>query len=770
MAKRFSRAMFACLGVGWVSVVAADPICIDGICFVDRGASGEVVLGYHSEGVAVLDYDNDGYPDLLVGGPRQLFHNEPDPARPGQRTFVDTTVGSGLDDADATARQMFGIVAADYDNDGDSDLLMTGQDNTTTYGLLYRNDGGGRFSNVSVAAGVRGSGNFANSVSWSDFDLDGWVDLMFTSADTSARHLTLLRNNADGAFTDVSDLTPEFASVGLAYSHTWMDYNADGYPDCIIPFTRRPVLLENVDDGQGGRRFIDVAPAVGFTHLGPAPMGISTGDYDGDGDFDFAVSDAADGTYYENLGGGAVVESFPFGTIFAWGITWADVDNDGDLDNYQAGSWPAPNFDRLIRNLGNGQFDNISPALNALLLSSQQMVQIDVNNDGQQDLITLNPGTAGQTVSIYENISTTGNHWLTLRLRGDGRVINRDAIGAVVRVTAGGLTQIRQVTSGSSTTATEDLRLHFGLGATTQVDEIEVLWPAVGTLESRTDIYPGPFDVDRMLTLAPLPAACCVCADRACVEATPDECQASGGNWIFGADCGDVDCANSSPEIANPPRAGPTGFTTNRYLGVVPRNPGRTTALRVTLTSLQVPDPPNRSGQPAPDFSAFEGQTRWIGPPQLFLNAANPPTFFTVAPLVCEPHEMDWGSVGLVYVYGSEIVPSSVYDIQAVDVTCGGSIADESAYSVPLIVTTTRWGDVVSLFSPPSTSTQPDFSDIAALVNVFRGLPGAPDKPSVQLQPNTPDPSVKISFLDIAACVNAFRGGAYPYTGPAPCE
>jgi hypothetical protein len=231
-------------------------------------------------------------------------------------------------------------------------------------------------------------------------------------------------------------------------------------------------------------------------------MGISAGDFDGDGDLDLCITDAIRGTYYRN-NGTTLTEVTPFATFFGWGTTWLDVDNDGDLDNYQAGSHSTANVDHLTRNLGNGQWDDISAALNTTALPSQHTVQVDFNNDGRQDLITINPNVP--SVNVYENLSTTGNHWLKLQLVGNGVTTNRSAIGAMVRITAGGKTQVREIISGSSTSATEDLRAHFGLGSAVQADRIEVVWPRQGTLVNRTSVYQGPFAADQILTLAQSP-------------------------------------------------------------------------------------------------------------------------------------------------------------------------------------------------------------------------------------------------------------------------
>jgi hypothetical protein len=130
---------------------------------------------------------------------------------------------------------------------------------------------------------------------------------------------------------------------------------------------------------------------------------------------------------------------------------------------------------------------------------------------------------------------------------------------------------------------------------------------------------------------------------------------------------------------------------------------------------------------------------------------------------------MDWSTVGLVHVFGSEIVPSSAYDVAAVGENCDA--ANESNYSAVLTVSTGMWGDVVASFQQPSPAsrTQPNFTDISAIVSKYRGANGAAIVARAMLQPNTPDPGAPIGFSDISACVNAYKGGAYPYSGPSSC-
>lgn len=489
--------------------------CNNGLCFLDRVASDEIDLGWLRGGPAVIDYDNDGWMDLYIAGrssgQHRLYHNIEDAARPGARTFVDVTTGSGLDLGDGKNRVGRGVVVADYDNDGDQDLYVLGwRGNDTTAGLLYRNEGGGAFTDVSLAAGVRTVGDDPESALWLDFDLDGDADLLVAYAGATARALNLFRNLGNGTFEIANDLLPALGIPGNCYSMTLTDLDLDGWGDVVLLTTGiGPTLMQNVSDGRGGRRFTEIASMVGYTFLGPAPMGVSAADMDGDGDFDLAISNGADGVYYENAGG-SLVRVFPVSSMWAWGVSWLDANNDGMVDLFHAGSFASePNHNLLYRNLGGGVFEDVSAVLNDAEQESKNAVRIDFNNDGRPDLVVCNPAGADTRTNLFENVSTTPGAWLTVDLVGDGRLMTTDALGAIVRVRTGegggggGVTRHHEIASGSSTSATEDLRAHFGLGEAVQVDWVEVVWPRLGSIESRTERYDGPIAVNQTLTLEP---------------------------------------------------------------------------------------------------------------------------------------------------------------------------------------------------------------------------------------------------------------------------
>ena len=223
-----------------------------------------------------------------------------------------------------------------------------------------------------------------------------------------------------------------------------------------------------------------------------------------------------------------------------------------------------------------------------------------------------------------------------------------------------------------------------------------------------------------------------------------------------------------------PPQIEPdaSGLDKTRFISFsVPAGTGET-ALRVVLNSLHHVVP-TYTGGPSIPFTSFEGQSRWVGPPVQYVESSASGVPFHAAHLQCAPHYQDWSTVGLLHVTGSAITPSSSYGVENVSVACQGSEANCTAVSAPLSIATTRWGDVRAPYNPPDPSVQPDISDVSALVDKFRGAPGAPIKARGLLAGAPGNPfgeitlavlNVDFGFSHISACVDAFRGVPYPYT------
>ncbi len=227
-----------------------------------------------------------------------------------------------------------------------------------------------------------------------------------------------------------------------------------------------------------------------------------------------------------------------------------------------------------------------------------------------------------------------------------------------------------------------------------------------------------------------------------------------------------VDCnANWVPDECEytPIAVAPDAPLTNRYLSIIPGNDGRSTAIRVRLKSLLHPE-----AGPDSIFSKFEGEVRWVGEPAVYIDTQDPLTTFTAAPLQCSPNFRDWSGTGVVRLFGSEIVPSSTYEIQVLPEGC--SPLSEESYTRAMETATSRWGDVALPYGQSNGSVQPDMLDIAMLVNKFSEVDGAMAKYSAQLQPRVLDPASLVSFQDITACVDAFRGYPFPQQfGPVSC-
>ncbi len=236
-------------------------------------------------------------------------------------------------------------------------------------------------------------------------------------------------------------------------------------------------------------------------------------------------------------------------------------------------------------------------------------------------------------------------------------------------------------------------------------------------------------------------------------------------------------CSALPPPVTVDPNA-----TKTRFISFTPPNSaGNETAIRVRLMSLHHVNPPYNAGASTP-FTAFEGATLWVGPPAVNVESSAELAPFKWAFLQCVPHYRDWGTVGLVHVTGSAIVPSSIYEVENVAASCLGVEDTCSSVSAPVAIATTRWGDVEASYNPPATTAQPDITDVTAMVNKFRSILGAASKSRMLIAGNDPFGNINaatitndFNFSHIAACVDAFRGGPYPFkmgrcaTGGAAC-
>ncbi|MBZ5663731.1 MAG: CRTAC1 family protein [Acidobacteriia bacterium] len=496
-------------------------------------------------GVAILDYDNDGWPDIfLVNGTTldeakerdlkptsHLFHNNRD------GTFTDVTHAAGLDFTGWGQ----GACVGDYDNDGFDDLYVT------YYGKnrLYHNEGKGTFKEVATSAGVAGDGTaWGTGCAFVDYDRDGKLDLLVsnyvlfdiktvpkpgeglmcvwkgTPVMCGPRGLEsspniLYHNLGGGRFANVSKSSGiERTNGHYCFSVSTLDYDDDGWPDLYVACDSTPsILYHNLRNGT----FTDVAPEAGvaFNEDGreQAGMGSTVGDYDNDGRPDIFKTNFSDdsSSLYHNNGD----ETFT-STIFeaglglnthylGWGTMFIDVDNDGRLDILSVNGHVYPEVDTshlgstyrqsrlLYWNAGDGKFKDISQQCGPGCTqpqSSRGLAVGDLWNDGRMSAVVNN--MSGQPMLLVNDASNK-NHWLGVVTRGTKS--NRDGIGAKVTVVAGSHKFVQEVRSGSSYISSNDLRLHFGLGNGAEVEHIEVRWP-----NGSTERFPGG-SVNRFVTL-----------------------------------------------------------------------------------------------------------------------------------------------------------------------------------------------------------------------------------------------------------------------------
>jgi hypothetical protein len=493
-------------------------------------------------GVCLIDYDNDGYLDVyLVNGaaipslkkesPRywnRLFHNNHD------GTFTDVTEKAGVQGEGYG----MGVAIGDYDNDGWPDIFLA----NVTRNQLYRNNHDGTFTDVTAKAGLAGAqldGRKMWSVSagWFDYDNDGRLDLFVSNyvkwevnkdpycgpndklraychpKNYAPLPNTLYRNNGDGTFTDVSEATGISKSLGKGMGVVFADYDHDGFTDVFVANDNAPNLLFHNLDGKG---FEEVAMQAGVAYPESGAfisgMGADFRDVDNDGRPDIWHTAIEGETFplFRNTGGGQFTE-----TTMAAGLAHAtrdmsgwsngifDFDNDGWKDLFVVRGNVQDNLalmslrkseepNTVFRNLGNGKFQvaDAGPDL-AKAASHRGAAFGDLDNDGRIDAVVT---VLNGPVKYFHNVSPGGNHWILLRLVGTKS--NRMGLGAqVVITTEDGAKQWNHATTSTGYASSSDPRVHFGLGPSKTVKDIEITWPS----GIRQTLHNVP--ADRILTI-----------------------------------------------------------------------------------------------------------------------------------------------------------------------------------------------------------------------------------------------------------------------------
>jgi hypothetical protein len=482
-------------------------------------------------GCAFIDYDNDGWPDILLvngeswpghPGPQstlKLYHNNHD------GTFTDVTAKAGL------AIPMFGLGVAvgDYDNDGYDDLFITalGQNH------LFHNNGNGTFTDVTKSAGLWGPNDFSTSAAWVDYDRDGKLDLvvanyvqwsvagdLFCTLDgTHKSYCTpesykgatarLWHNLGNGKFEDATEKAHFFDNTSKSLGIAILDYNGDGWPDIVLANDTQPnKLYLNKKDGTFEEKAVPAGIAFSEDGVARAGMGVDAADYDRSGRPSLIISNFANQmlSLYHNEGNGLFVDEAPSSEVgratlvtLGFGCFFFDYDNDGWPDILVADGHIEDQIEKVqkrvsyaepphvFRNLGGGKFVETTQSLGSTFASpkvARGAAYADIDNDGALDvLMTTNGGRA----YLFHNEGVTNR---SLRIKLSGTKSNRDGIGAVITVVSGGDKQTKMVRSGSSYLSQSELVATFGLGQKTKADSIEIQWPS-GQVDKLANVNAG---------------------------------------------------------------------------------------------------------------------------------------------------------------------------------------------------------------------------------------------------------------------------------------
>jgi enediyne biosynthesis protein E4 len=499
------------------------------------------IIETNGSGVALVDVDNDGWLDAFVLSGTRLKEGAREVAdfktadEPTNRLYRNTRDGKFEDVTDRAGLRRTGwasgVCAGDYDSDGWVDLFVT----YFGHNVLYRNAGDGRFEDVTRAAGLGGTSvRWGSGCTFVDYDRDGRLDLFVANylrfdlqtapqpgsgvnctwkgipvncgpkglpTDTNL----LYHNEGQGKFSDVSERSG-IARVTGRYPMTALaaDLNADAWPDIYVASdSTAAILYRNNKDGT----FTDVAVESGAAYNDQgrpqAGMGVAAGDYNNDGLLDLIKTHFADDipSLYRNLGKGLFEDTATSAGLnvqnrhVEWGTGLSDFDNDGFVDLLYVTGNVYPEIERvlehyphrgpriLFRNKEGVRFEDVTSSSGGLAPHSSRGAAFgDVDNDGDVDVLVMN---MNEPPSLLRNDYRGGNGWIEVAL--EGRTSNRSALGATVIVSVGGRRQARAVLSQSSYYSVDDPRVHFGLGAASRADEIEVRWPG-GQVQRLKDV------------------------------------------------------------------------------------------------------------------------------------------------------------------------------------------------------------------------------------------------------------------------------------------
>ena len=494
---------------------------------VNGASDRKFYLETMGSGAAFLDYDSDGDLDLYIvnGVPLPGFEMDTPPMNTlyqndGSGRFSDVTPIAGVGD---TGYGM-GCVAADYDNDGDTDLYVTNFGEN----LLYQNNGDGTFTDATAHAGVGNGEKWSSSCAFLDYDHDGNLDLYVVNyldydlaadqdwLDPRGQRIysnpqvyagisdTLYRNDGDGTFTDVTKQAGVYNKTGKGLGVTCGDYDNDGRIDIYVANDTTPnFLYRNSGDG----RFVDIGPFAGAAYnehgVAEGGMGVDFGDYNNDGSLDIFVTNFSNetNTLYHNTTDGALIDFtniVGLGEVsflkLAFGTKFFDANNDGTLDLFAANGHLYPTesdaleyaqADQLFINTGEGTFIDASEQSGeyfSIRRVGRGAAFGDYDNDGDTDIFVVNLNQEGV---LLRNEGRNRHNWLTIKTVGVKS--NRDGIGSRVEVVTRSHSQIKEVQAGSSYLSGHDLRLIFGLGTETKAETVKITWPS-GAEQTLADV------------------------------------------------------------------------------------------------------------------------------------------------------------------------------------------------------------------------------------------------------------------------------------------
>ncbi|MBC8756175.1 VCBS repeat-containing protein [Kordia sp. YSTF-M3] len=433
------------------------------------GDSGGTI--YLGGGISFCDFNNDGWDDITIatqsGDPLKIYKNN------GDGTF---SLESTLNPNNNSNQKQ--VVWVDFDNDGDKDLYITSD---VSGNKLYRNDGT-TFTDITSTSGLPTVNLFTYGASWGDYDNDGHLDVFISNRDINlATPNYLYKNNGNGTFTDVSITSGIGTGSHLSFCAAFFDYNNDGWQDIYIAndkVSQENLLYSNNGDGT----FTEIGQSSG-TNVAIDAMSTTIGDYNNDGWFDIYVTNGPPGNVlFTNNGNGTFTnDAFESGTIFnsvGWGSVFLDAENDGDLDLYVSGamdgSIPSLISAAFYENNNNGAFtlSNTSVGFVGDTRVSYGNAIGDTDNDGFPEIIVNNDG--GDNIFLWKNQTTSTNNWLKVDL--EGTTSNKQGVGSRIEISAGGQIQYRYTLCGEGYLGQNSDTEFFGIGANTNIDYVKITW------------------------------------------------------------------------------------------------------------------------------------------------------------------------------------------------------------------------------------------------------------------------------------------------------